>query len=91
MPEQHFLTILLKNKVLTNLTLILLRGVQNLIFLEVGHGKIKTNRCVERSPKMRNLHRCHCLQKFSKHEISGLKCSIAALDFIKKFALNFKE
>ena len=26
------------------------------------------NRWVERSPKMRNLHRCHCKEKFSKYE-----------------------
>ena len=39
-----------------------------LIFLEVGHGKAKPNRWLERSSKMRNLHRCHCPQKFSKYE-----------------------
>ena len=39
-----------------------------LIFSEVGHGKTKPNRWLERSPKMRNLHRCHCKQKFSKYE-----------------------
>ena len=49
----------------------LLRGVQwtpTLIFSEVGHGKTKLNRWSKRSPKMRNLHRCHCMQKFSKYE-----------------------
>ena len=39
-----------------------------LIFLEVGHGKTKLNRWTERSPKMRNLHRCHSWQKISKYE-----------------------
>ena len=37
-------------------------------FLGLGHGKTKPNRWVERSPKMRNLHRCHCKEKFSKYE-----------------------
>ena len=34
----------------------------------MGHGKSKPNGWVARSPKMRNLHRCHCLPKFSKYE-----------------------
>ena len=38
------------------------------IFSEVGHEKTKPNRCEERSPKMRNLHRCHCQQINSKYE-----------------------
>ena len=36
--------------------------------LEVGHGKIKPNRWGERSSRMRNLHRCHSLKKFSQYE-----------------------
>ena len=49
----------------------LLRGFQwtpTLVLSEVGHGKTKPNRWLERSPKMRNLHRCHWMQKFSKYE-----------------------
>ena len=42
------------------------------IFSEVGLGKAKPNRWLERSPKMRNLHRCHCLQKFSIQRVKGL-------------------
>ena len=34
----------------------------------MGHGKTKPNRWVERPPEKRNLHRCHCLQKLSKHQ-----------------------
>ena len=37
-------------------------------FLELGQRKTKRKRWVERSPKMKNLHRCHCLQKISKYE-----------------------
>ena len=37
-------------------------------FQRWGGGKIKPNKWVEMSPKMRNLHRFHCLQKFSKYE-----------------------
>ena len=33
-----------------------------------GYGKTKSNRLVERSPKIRNLQMCHCMQKFSKYE-----------------------
>ena len=50
-----------------NTTLILLRG-SPLILSEVGHGKTKPNRWVKSSPKMRHLHRCQSLQKFSKYE-----------------------
>ena len=39
-----------------------------LIFADVRDGKTKRNRWVERPSKMRSLHRCHCLQKFSKYE-----------------------
>ena len=66
-----FFSYFLKNKVLKNFTLILLRGIQwtpTLIFLGVGHRETKSNRWVERSPKIRNLRRCYSLQKFSKHE-----------------------
>ena len=48
-----------------------MRGAQwNLapIFSEARHGETKPNRWVERSPKRRNLHRCHYLQKFRKYE-----------------------
>ena len=41
---------------------------RRVIFSEMGHGKTKPNRWLERCPKMRNLHRCHCMQKFSKNE-----------------------
>ena len=44
------------------------RWTLTFIFSEVGRGRTKPNRWVERSPKMRNLHRCHCQQKFSKYE-----------------------
>ena len=37
-------------------------------FLELAQKKTKRKRWVERSPKMKNLHRCHCLQKISKYE-----------------------
>ena len=66
-----FFNYFLRSKVLTNPTLIQLRGVwwtPSLIFLEVGHGKTKPNRWVGRPPEIRNLHRCHSLQKFSKHQ-----------------------
>ena len=49
----------------------ILNGVQwtpTFISSEVGLEKIKANKWVERSPKMKNLHRCYCLQKFSKYE-----------------------
>ena len=39
-----------------------------LISSEVGHGKTKPSRWLERSPKMMNLHECHCLRKLSKYE-----------------------
>ena len=53
---------ILKNKVLKNPTFILLRGLgdPSLIFPEIGYGKTKPNRWVERFPKMRNLCRCYC-------------------------------
>ena len=47
---------------------ITLGGTPTLVFSEMGHGKTKSNRWVERSPKMRNLSRYHCLQKFTKYE-----------------------
>ena len=31
----------------------------------MGHVKTKPDRWVERSPKMKNLYRCHCLKKFA--------------------------
>ena len=37
-------------------------------FLELAQKKTKRKRWVERCPKMKNLHRCHCLQKISKYE-----------------------
>ena len=43
-------------------------GSPTLIFSDVGHGKTKPNRWVESTPKMRNLHKCQCQQKFSKYE-----------------------
>ena len=43
-------------------------GSPTLIFSDVGHGKTKPNRWVENTPKMRNLHKCQCQQKFSKYE-----------------------
>ena len=60
-----------------------------LIFSEVGHEKTKPNRWVERSPKMRNIHSCHCLQKFSKYEKNspsvsmGLKQSVSRYDVLQ--------
>ena len=66
-PEQHFFNYFLKNKLLKNPTLILW-GTQILILSEVRHEKTKPSRWVERSPKMRYSHRCHCLQKFIKYE-----------------------
>ena len=39
-----------------------------LISSEVGHGKTKPSRWLERSPKMMNLHECHCLRKLGKYE-----------------------
>ena len=39
-----------------------------LIFLEVGYGKTKPNRWLERFPRVINLHRCYCLQNFSLYE-----------------------
>ena len=77
-------------------TLILLRrGVvggrssSTFIFSEVGHEKTKPNRWVERNPKMRNIHSCHCLQKFSKYEktstsvFMGLKKSVSRYDVLQ--------
>ena len=79
-------------------TLILLRrGVvggevkcnSTFIFSEVGHEKTKPNRWVERNPKMRNIHSCHCLQKFSKYEktspsvFMGLKQSVSRYDVLQ--------
>ena len=68
-----------KNNVLKNPTLIQLRGEgPTLIFSEVGHRKIKANRWGERSPKMRNLHRCHSLQKFSKYIKTTETCRLGS-------------
>ena len=70
-----------RNKVFKNSTLIVVRvggggeweGAVDptLIFLEVGLGKTKPKRWVEMCPKMRNLHRCHCLENFSKCDITA--------------------
>ena len=44
-----------------------------------GTGKLnQTNRWVERSPKMRNLHRYHYLQKFSKYEKTTKTCQLGS-------------
>ena len=70
--QTTFLNYFLRNKILKNPTLILLRWVQwtpTLIFSEVGNRKTKPNRQLEKSPKMWNLHTCHCLQKFSNVSI----------------------
>ena len=45
---------------------------------EMGHGKSKPNRYVERSPKMRNFHRCHCLPKFIKYEKTPKTCRLGS-------------
>lgn len=39
-----------------------------LIFLGMGHGKTKPNQWVKRCAKMRNLHRCQCLQKIRNYD-----------------------
>ena len=60
-----------------------------LIFSKVGHEKTKPNRWVEKNPKMRNIHSCHCLQKFSKYEKTSpsvfmrLKQSVAQYDVVQ--------
>ena len=75
MPEQPFLTIFFKKQCFkkSHLNTNEERGwfpmdPNLLIFWEVGHKKIKSNRWGERSPKKRNLHRSHSLQKFSKYK-----------------------
>ena len=51
------------------------RWTPTLIFSEMGHRKIKPNGWVESSLKMKNLHRCHCLQiwKNSKNIPTGVQ------------------
>ena len=44
------------------------RWTPTLVFLEVGNGKTKPNIWVERSPKMRSLHRFHYLKKIRNYE-----------------------
>ena len=67
-----------------------------LIFSKVGHEKTKPNRWVERNPKMRNIHSCHCLQKFSKYEKTSpsvfmrLKQSVSQYDVLQVGNWQFK-
>ena len=66
-------------------------GVQqtpNLIFLEVGHGKTKPGIWVDRSLKMRNLHRCHCLQKVSKYGKTTKTILSENMEMVTRFARN---
>ena len=66
-----FFNYFLKSNVLKDPTLILLKEApvdSDRPLLEVGHGKIKPNRWGGRSSRMRNLHRCHSLKKFSQYE-----------------------
>ena len=55
--------------------------------------KTKSNRWVESYLKMRNLHRCHCLQKFSKYEkINTYRLGSNGVPFsiqrVKEFAIE---
>ena len=48
-------------------------GTPTLIFSEAEREKTKPNRSVERTHKMRNLLRCHCLQQLGKYEQKNKK------------------